>query len=102
MRLDVEQPVNAAARIMRNHRTSEVVITENGRPVGVVSDRALSAHLPSPPLGANLGWQDLPHRVRHRRSRRRRAMGSPAGEQALHTRTPCPTGRDHGRLRRCG
>lgn len=42
--LDVEQTVEAAARIMRKHRTSEVVITESGRPVGVVSDRALSAN----------------------------------------------------------
>lgn len=46
--LDVEQPVDAAVRIMRKHRTSEVVITENGRPVGVVSDRALTSRLKSP------------------------------------------------------
>ncbi len=43
--LDVEQTADAAARIMRKHRTSEVVITESGRPVGVISDRALSGHL---------------------------------------------------------
>lgn len=48
--LDVEQPADAATRIMRKHRTSELVITENGRPVGVVSDRALSAHLKSPTI----------------------------------------------------
>ncbi len=45
--LDVEQTVEAASRIMRKHRTSEVVITESGRPVGVVADRALSARLAS-------------------------------------------------------
>jgi CBS domain-containing protein len=45
--LDVEQTVEAAARIMRKHRTSEVVITESGRPVGVVADRALSTRLAS-------------------------------------------------------
>lgn len=43
--LDVEQSVEAAARIMRKHRTSELVVTEAGRPVGVVSDRELSAQL---------------------------------------------------------
>lgn len=48
--LDVEQTVEAAARIMRKHRTSEVVITEGGRPVGVVSDRSLSANPPSPTI----------------------------------------------------
>lgn len=45
--LDVEQPVSAATRLMRQHRTSEVVITEAGRPVGVVSDRELTARLES-------------------------------------------------------
>lgn len=43
--LDVEQPIEAAARVIRKNRASEVVVTEAGRAVGVVSDRELSAHL---------------------------------------------------------
>lgn len=43
--LDVDQTVEAAVRIMRKNRTSELVVTQVGRPVGVVSDRVLSAHL---------------------------------------------------------
>ncbi|MEO8107168.1 MAG: CBS domain-containing protein [Actinomycetes bacterium] len=45
--LDVEQPVSAATRLMRQHRISDVVVTEAGRPVAVVSDRQLSARLAS-------------------------------------------------------
>lgn len=45
--LDVDQPIEAAARMIRNNRVGEVVVTEAGRAVGVVSNHQLSAHVTS-------------------------------------------------------
>jgi CBS domain-containing protein len=38
---DVECRVSAVARLLRDHKTRDVVITEGGRPVGIVTDRDL-------------------------------------------------------------
>jgi CBS domain-containing protein len=38
---DVECRVSAVARLMRDDKTRDVVVTEGGRPVGIVTDRDL-------------------------------------------------------------
>lgn len=43
--VDVEQSVKQAARMMREKETGDVVVTEAGRPVGIVTDRDLAVRV---------------------------------------------------------